>query len=216
VGTSDPAPATGKSEACYKNVIDAQAEFKGPAESPELPSMHIPPSARNHPTGYCNVYNSYIDSMSRSDAPTAGELRLQIRSVGEIIQFLGDLLEYQDELAAFVAANPDVNLTLNDPVTFGFCKRGDNGQGCNDVFFVLQREACNSRFSVSYRGENYSVGPYDPERAVGNCTPAVLRNGATTTPKDHTLEVLAIVHQLVDFNKSANDLRLTPSVQVLP
>jgi len=49
--------------------------------------------------------------------------------------------------------------------------------------------------------------------------PAVARadtGDAPSNPKDHTLEVLAIVHQLVDLNKSANDLRLTPSVQVLP
>jgi hypothetical protein len=34
--------------------------------------------------------------------------------------------------------------------------------------------------------------------------------------KDHSLEVLSVVHQLVDLNKSATDLRLTPTVQVVP
>jgi len=216
VDTGPQTRTSGENQACYNSVIEAQPETGERGASAELPRVHTAPLHPNQPTDYCAVYNSYLRSMSRPDAATAGELRLQIRSVGEIIQFLGDLLEYQDELAAFVAANPNSNLTLNDPVTFGFCKEDQNSHGCNDVFFVLQRDACNPRFSVSYRGENYSVGPYDPERSAGSCTPTMVRGDAPPNPKDHTLEVLAIVHQLVDLNKSANDLRLTPSVQVLP
>jgi hypothetical protein len=37
-----------------------------------------------------------------------------------------------------------------------------------------------------------------------------------TTGRDHTLEVLSIVHQMVDLQKSAKDIRETPYVQVLP
>lgn len=51
---------------------------------------------------------------------------------------------------------------------------------------------------------------------AGSGTPPVLRNRTSASRKDHTLEVLAVVHQLVDLDESAGDLRLTPSVQVLP
>jgi hypothetical protein len=38
----------------------------------------------------------------------------------------------------------------------------------------------------------------------------------STNGKDHTLEVLSVVHQMVDLQKSAQDIRETPYVQVLP
>ena len=50
----------------------------------------------------------------------------------------------------------------------------------------------------------------------GSGTPPVLRNRTSASRRDHTLEVLAVVHQLVDLDGSAGDLRLTPAVQVLP
>jgi hypothetical protein len=34
--------------------------------------------------------------------------------------------------------------------------------------------------------------------------------------RDHTLEILSVLHQLVGINKSASDIRATPTVQVLP
>lgn len=34
--------------------------------------------------------------------------------------------------------------------------------------------------------------------------------------RDHTLEILAVLHQVVGLNKSAADIRATPFVQVVP
>jgi hypothetical protein len=34
--------------------------------------------------------------------------------------------------------------------------------------------------------------------------------------RDHTLEILGVLHQLVGLNKSATDIRSTPAVQLLP
>jgi len=62
--------------------------------------------------------------------------------------------------------------------------------------FQLNSDPDHSRFSVRYRGEQYSVADH--------------------RPNDHTLEVLSIVNQLMNINKSANDLRTTPTVQLIP
>jgi hypothetical protein len=67
---------------------------------------------------------------------------------------------------------------------------------------------------VSYRGRTYAVPNYNPpEDGPCESRQAGMRR---TTGRDHTLEVLSIVHQMVDLQKSAKDIRETPYVQVLP
>lgn len=94
---------------------------------------------------------------------------------------------------------------LNTPVTFGYCP-DDPAPGCNDVFFRLDGNPANARFVLTYR---------DQEFAVANINS--LSSGPGNAPqKDHTIEVLSVLHQLVNLNKCAADIRATPSVQVLP
>jgi hypothetical protein len=132
-------------------------------------------------------------------------VRLHIRSVGEIFQFLGDLLQYQDEVRNHLESEPRPRLTLNTPVTFGYCP-DDPGPGCNDIFFRLDGDPGNARFKLSYRDRDYAV-------ANINSLSSGPGNGQQ---KDHTIEILSVLHQLVNLNKSATDIRATPSVQVLP
>ena len=103
--------------------------------------------------------------------------------------------------------NPQLKVKLNTPVTFGYCA-DDASPGCNDVFFRLDGDLCNSRFTLSYRNASYSVANLN--------TPAGACGQAEPNRKDHTLEILSVLHQLVNLNKSATDIRPTPSVQVLP
>jgi len=142
------------------------------------------------------------------------ELRLYIRSVGEIFQFLGDLLYYQEEVRKQLDRNPQTKLRLNSPVTFGYCGDQDDVSGCDDIFLRLDGDPCNARFSLNYRDREYHVGNFDPPGtgtgSGANCRPD------TTTRKDHTLEILGVLHQLVGLNKSATDIRSTPAVQLLP
>ena len=99
-------------------------------------------------------------------------------------------------------------------MTFGYC--GDIPEpGCDDIFLRVDGDPCNARFSLTYREREYYVGNFDP--------PADLRPAAdsaavrtATARKDHTLEILAVLHQLVGLHKSATDMRSTPSVNVLP
>ncbi|MGO9930660.1 MAG: hypothetical protein ACLPV8_02450 [Steroidobacteraceae bacterium] len=225
VGTESP----NKQDACVQSVVDIATD------DAITPMIEPPPLAspmagrREQPSTYCAQFNGFLASIdpvrSTNNTPTntRTELRLEIRSVGEIIQFLGDLLEYQDELRVFVRANPTVKLKLNNPLTFGYCADGDSAglqAGCGDVFFNLRHDYCNARFTLTYRGKRYSVPNYNPpDQSMLNslfCSPAELDVMDTFGPRDHTLEVLAVVHQLVDLQKSAQDIRETPYVQVLP
>ena len=98
-------------------------------------------------------------------------------------------------------------MKLNTPVTFGFCG-DDPTPGCDDVFLRLDGAACNARFSVNYRDREYHVANFNAEG--GTC------GAASSAARDHTLEILAVLHQLVGLHRSAADIRQTPTVQVLP
>ena len=90
-------------------------------------------------------------------------------------------------------------------MTFGYC--GDTPEpGCDDIFLRLDGNPCNARFSLAYRDQTYYVSNFDP----GACSPE------PNARKDHTLEVLSVLHQLIGLNKSATDIRSTPAVQLLP
>jgi hypothetical protein len=128
--------------------------------------------------------------------------------VGEIFQFLGDLLYYQEELKRLNNDATRPHLTLNNPVTFGYCA-DDPRVGCNDIFFQLDERLCNSRFTLNYRGTTYAVANLNPP-------PGSPCAEGDANRKDHTLEILSVLDQLVNLNKPANDIRPTPSVQVLP
>ena len=153
---------------------------------------------------YCEIYNRFRDS----NGLDAGlQLRLAMRSVGEIIQFLGDLLYLEEALATDRKKAAEVD--LNVPTTLRYCarKRASDGSRCEQggYVFVLNNDPAYARFTLEYRGRPYSVRDFNVPSPPGE-----------SLEVDHTLEVLAILHQLVDLNKSATDLRVTPFVQTLP
>jgi len=197
---------------CFRSVVDVGASEAVAGAGIETPVF---PGGAQRPSAYCTQYNRFLRLTPGRDSETMLTLRLQIRSVGEIIQFLGDLLEYQDAIDQAAHQHPERRLTLNTPVTFGYCPDVPAEErvrsGCGDIFFNLWRHGCEGRFNVAYRGATYAIGPHDAlsQSAGGACVSAA---GA----KDHTLEILAVVNQLVDLRKSASDLRATPYVQVLP
>ena len=85
--------------------------------------------------------------------------------------------------------------------------------GCDDIFIRLDGDPCNARFSLNYRDKEYYVGNFDPPggaHKTAGCRPD------PSPRRDHTLEVLSVLHQLVGLHKSATDIRPTPSVNVLP
>jgi len=199
---------------CFRSIVDVGASEAASAGGYEAPVFRAR-GAEDKPSAFCGQYNRFLGMEAAADAHMTRSLRLQIRSVGEIIQFLGDLLEYQDAITQHAREHPGMSLNLNTPVTFGFCPdvplEERARSGCGDVFFNLWR-SCSGRFNLDYRGESYAVAPHDAlsqSAGEGACPAAA---GA----KDHTLEILSVVGQLVDLRKSANDIRATPYVQVLP
>jgi hypothetical protein len=205
---------------CSTSVYDVVSDDPMQEDAAEQTTLNFSPLIRapSERSQFCEVFDDVVlPKENRKLAPDSPKgLRLEIRSVGEIIQFLGDLLAYQEKLAAFKTNYPNVPIVLNDPVTFGYCVDGNDNPGCNDIFFNLRSDSCNARFTVSYRGKSYSVPNYDTgEDSTGPFCPSSA-TAAGSSPKDHTLEILAAVHQLIDLQKSAQDIKETPYVQVLP
>jgi hypothetical protein len=64
------------------------------------------------------------------------------------------------------------------------------------TLFQLHREPGLDRIAVNYRGRRYFVRQGDPS--------------------DHTLEVLALLSQLINANKNANEIPSTKAVQIVP
>jgi hypothetical protein len=208
-------PAGGEKRSCFQSVVEVAAEDAGRRAAMPVPMFFRGPAELAQTSRYCGIYNRFvgIGPGAQTAKPSRLELRLYIRSVGEIFQFLGDLLHYQDEIRTQLDANPQSKLRLNTPLTFGYCSDRPE-PGCDDVFLRLDGDPCNARFALTYRDKDYYIGNYNPpgEAPAGSsgCRPD------RTARKDHTLEVLAVLHQLVGLNKSATDIRSTPSVFVLP
>jgi hypothetical protein len=206
-----PGTGGGDRRSCSQAIVDIPPEDSTRPSAGEVPVFFTGPATAAKPTDYCSIYNRFTMAQTAAtpaDAPKL-ELRLYIRSVGEIFQFLGDLVQYQDEVRSHLDANPKSPLRLNTPVTFGYC--GDHPTpGCDDIFFRLNGDACNARITLDYRDQRYFVANYNPPVSGNAC------NLPQPLPRDHSLEVLAVLHQLVGINKSASDVKSTPFVQVLP
>jgi hypothetical protein len=146
---------------------------------------------------YCKIVQGFL-SESRNAGKGRFSLDLVPRSAAEMVRFLGDLLYYQDQL-------PIQDGHHNVPVTLGFdwdCARG----GTNGSAECLRRQGgwlfrVNGnngapRIALRYRKGTYTIAENDPS--------------------DHSLEVLSVVNLVVNLNKSASDLKTTPTIRVIP
>jgi hypothetical protein len=186
---------------------------------------------------FCGNFGRVIEQLHPQDKTkyptllTAGapkpRIRMEIRSVGEIIQFLGDLMAYQEAIQAYkdapAAGAPRADISrLNPVVTFGFCGYTSEPH-CGDYFFNVRadEDSETSRFSLYYRGQRYFVPRYSrPDLwqapTAAPCSGSTSKPGGDPSCIDHTLEVLAVVNQLIDLQRSAQDVQQTPYVSVLP
>jgi hypothetical protein len=118
------------------------------------------------------------------------------RSVEGMIQFLGGVLRYEQQNGgAAVTFDHFIRTTEEgEPTPEAF------GTNTKDIFFDLSSDDTNAMFGVSYRGDRYNAH----------------RTSGAAGVTDHTLEVLALVSKLLDMNKSAKELPVTQSVQIVP
>jgi hypothetical protein len=119
---------------------------------------------------------------------TAG-VALSVRSTYEIIQFLGQVLRFQEE-----TVEPDRCLTLD---------ADDRHCDTGTVLFQVNAPAGTPVVATRFGDRTYAL--YDR-----SC------NKLFDQPCDYSLQVLAIVELLLNENKAAKDIIATPRVQVVP
>ena len=125
------------------------------------------------------------------EPPTKRAIGLLLRSTYDIIQFLGQVLRFQQEK---LIEGKDRCLTLRP-----------EGRSCEDgeVLFQVNAPVGTPVISTLYSGKWYAL--YDR-----NCE----RN--RQQPCDYSIQVLAILELLINENRSAKDILSTPRVQVVP
>lgn len=204
--TRDAGGKTGpkRSDLCARPLVDISSKSRAEAKDPETKKVYFAKD-ENSPTSFCSVFDGVTAELAPSlpakasatqgDVHRKYELQFNIRSVGEMIQFLGDLLAYQDAIRPYMPSK-----RLNDPVTLNWCgdAPANAGEPCSEggVLFTAAADPLTARFSGTYRTETFAI--------------------ANSSLDDHSLEVLSVLHQLVDLNKSATDVKTTPFVQVIP
>ncbi len=188
-GDAKPKPASSGAPDSDGDTTDLCGDARDiPASSTSGASS--PPKTRT-----CGSIREWLED-GDADGPCAlepGKIHLEftLRSTGDIIHFLGELQALQEHPPEL---QPN-QLALNNPVTLGYCADEAAAQ-CGGVLFDLRRGALPGRLHVTYGDGVYTV----PE----------------ATDRDHTLEVLAILTQLVNLNKSGKDLRGTPTIRLIP
>lgn len=201
------AAATTPKDACTRDVVttitkeadtpalaatrESEAGRRAPLEVPR--SAHCTESSDDT---YCQAVHGVLSKLSRNEPI---DVALTARSAAEVVRFLGDLVYYQGRVKADRGHNVPVTLgwlrdcpTVNAPE----CVRASGGW-----LFRLNGPK-PARYSVTYRGKRYTAGQEEPDQ--------------NPDPDDHTLEVLAVVNQLINVNRSAKDITTTPLIRVIP
>lgn len=204
--------------------VERTVPFAGsqPREVESGPCTRAPGIAKLTP--YCEIFLRYMEDDKRSETKDYS-LHFSIRSVAEMIHFVGDVEYYQERMRAIYMKDgkPIVDYHHNNPLTLGWseaihppasglpARPGEPDAPGSDTcdyrdggcLFRLNGKAGVPRFTVAYGGKSYTVNQSDPE-AVDK-----------PQPVDHSLEVIALLNQMVNLNKSASEIRTTPLIQVL-
>jgi hypothetical protein len=136
------------------------------------------------------------------------------RSVYGMIKYLGELVAYSEinkrqhgTERCIALANPHETGEHTETLC-------DDG---NILFAVRETISNNDALSIRYNNKEYFVRNLDREHGCYDNRPGQGENNHDAPTKcDHTLEVLSIVGLLLNENKSATDLRVTPSVVLAP
>ncbi len=161
------------------------------AQAPKVPVKACVPS---------NGASSEDDNaLPGSLGPMKNAAVFKLRSTLEVIQYVGQVLAFQEEQTAAHPDRPERCITLE--------YENLNGPTCNGgVLFHLvgpsPGPSLDQGNSVTYDGETWSL----PDPA------------ACTNPEhcDHTLQTMSMISLLLNENKSAKDIGTTQAVQVVP
>jgi hypothetical protein len=193
VRTSGTSPAV--TEACSRREVIIGPKVK-PTDTPAVPEIlasdsDLPKSCKDSIRPYCGIVEDLLGALKGNSQPKGMHLTLALtpRSAAGLVRFLGDLLYYQDHLIADRRHNNPVTLSYLPGAPDDVLKEGG-------WIFRVNGRGETPRFSLRYRGETYTIAQSDR--------------------RDHSLEVLAIVNQVINLNKSAQSLLTTPTVRVIP
>lgn len=211
-GSSVIAPGNLLGNACTDDEVIKKGSAEGKkAKSEKLDKLPVllpagqeqtllrPCGTSSQEADFCQLLRRFLRDSSRPDNDRF-TLELVPRSTAEMVRFLGDLLYYQDHSAIRDAHH-------NIPVTLGFDRDCANaGPGAADGTECLRKQGGwlfrtngnngEPRFALRYRNVRYTIAENDPN--------------------DHSLEVFAVVNQLVNLNKSASSFQTTPTIRVIP
>lgn len=130
-----------------------------------------------------------------------GTFTLQLRSALEVIQYVGQVLAFQQAETEQHPNLPERCITVEPApadITAPTCSAGP--------LFHLDKTnalASLSNVSIDYGGQYWALPPPQPcNDPEGRC--------------DHTLETMSMISLLLNQNKSAKDIATTPAVQTVP
>jgi hypothetical protein len=192
-------------DACSQTEVILRPD-RTPPPRPEVPEVFVsddslPDSCRgaassgatNPVSQYCGIVEDLVTALREGHPRKGVDLTLSLtpRSAAGLVRFIGDLLYYQDHAKADCWHNVPVTLSY-----VGHCNAPEDLQKEGGWIFRLNGKNGPPRFSLEYRGHSYTIAQDDR--------------------RDHSLEVLAIVNQVINLNKSAPSLATTPTVRVIP
>jgi hypothetical protein len=214
---------TGPNVSCEPEVFEGGGDSTNPSEFCRIFRDYL---IAYQADGDCRKHQSSIDGCNivRAHLAKRFSLGLTTRSAAEMVRFVGDVLYYQERLANAegklnVKCDPHHNLPLtvgwpSDPhppkcspsVSTTSEEPGEDlswsanpsawNAASGGFLFRIAYNGADTRFTVVYKGSTYGL--------------------ANSAPDDHSLEVLSILNQVINLNKKASDLRITPIIQVVP
>jgi hypothetical protein len=138
------------------------------------------------PTGFAACNKGEVRVAREAKAAVA----LPIRSTYELLQYLGQILRFQEEKSG------NRCLALDEIPDQRRCDTGE-------VLFQVNAPAGTPVVATRYAGEWYSLNQRSCNKLFQNSC-------------DYSLQVLAILELLINANKIAKDIPSTPRVQVVP
>jgi hypothetical protein len=186
----------------YRLIDAREAELAGLARDERTPSYKRLFWVSEPRIAICYEQNNYLKALFPSQAGDIAcrnkEVILHespseagtfaVRSAYEVIQFLGQVLRFQEEKR--------VNRCLTLSAEHRFCDSGE-------VLFQVNSPVGSPVIATRYANGTYTVN----YRAC---------NKEHAQPCDYSLQVLAILELLLNYNKSAKDIVAIPRVQVVP
>jgi hypothetical protein len=177
---------------CYRTNLGLDlAFFVHRASSPSVPASAKPPTQHDA----CNKGTIILGSASRLDDIGDPDVTIRLRSVDQIIYYLGHL-----------PTTSTIDLTTDHYA----CRPGASQEPRFPRAFLFQvRDSDTGPVAVTYEGRRYSIPPY----VSGKFADRLKCEGGEVG--DRSLQVFSLLTHLINLKRKAADLPTTRAVQVI-